>query len=769
MYKMSFSILIGLCLAATTVHADIVDGLVACWPLDEGAGTTTSDVSGSEIAGTLEGGPTWVEGKFGAALEFDATDDRVNCGNPPILDFGTSDFTISAWVNTPGGSYRTVYGNGGDDGGGIRCHLAVDGSVGRIIVDDDADKKDPTGSIVVNDQQWHHLVAKREGTNLRLYVDGVEDAGLTAHARSTLPDGYDLSGTSQYGAYIGCITTNNDGTLYKFFEGVIDDLAIWNCALTLEEINLLYNNGEGNSVFSLVHKTSAFDPNPADEAEDVPRDTVLTWTSGESAATHDVYFSVNFEDVNDSVALVSPGQDANSYDPGRLEFGQTYYWRVDEIGAPPESEVFRGEVWSFTAEPFTYLIRDINVTASIPPSRVENGPERTVDGSGLVDGQHSTADDDMWLGDAVAGGPVWLRYDFDWVYKLYDMHIWNHNSMFEMLVGLGAKSVTIEYATDTDDWTVVGDYEIPRAPSVDTYTGMTIDLGGIAARSVRIHINSNWGGKTQYGLAEVQFSYIPLAAREPDPGIDATDVPLDATLSWRPGREAAAHQVHFGTDSSAVADGAALVDTVADPTYGVGPLSLGTTYYWKIDEVNDATTGVWSGPVWNFTTTDYLVVEDFEAYTGEVGEEVFAAWADGYSDNFAGNGCQVGYDDPPYVERAIHHSGGQSMPLQYGKSSQSHSETSHIFATAQNWTEAGANTLTLYVYGQADNAAGQLSVKVNGVATAVDIDFIAESWQEVNVDLSSLGVDLQQVTSLALSVDGAVSGLLLVDDIQLRP
>ncbi len=514
--------------------------------------------------------------------------------------------------------------------------------------------------------------------------------------------------------------------------------------------------------------TIAKEPSPADTATDVPTNVVLSWGPGESAHTHDVYLGTDFDDVNNGVALVSPGQDANSYDPGGLEFGQTYFWRIDEVNAPPDSTVFEGKVWSFTTELFAYPITDASVTASIPTAPGAGGPERTADGSGLVDGQHSTVDGEMWLGDAAAGGPVWIRYEFDQVYKLYEMHIWNHNSLFEGLIGLGAKSITIEYATGTDDWTILGDFEIARATGTDTYAGATIDLGGIAARSVRINLNSNWGNQPRFGLAEVRFFYIPVSARYPNPADGATGVSVDPTLSWRPGREATAHQVHISSDSDAVANGTALVDTVSDPTYSVGDLDLGTTYYWKIGEVNDAATpGLWEGPIWNFTTQESLVVDDFESYTGDEGQEVFSTWIDGYG--VAANGSQAGHDLPPYVERTAVYDGGQSMPFHYGQDSASHSEVSRTFDMAQDWTRGGITTLTLYVQGQADNATGQFTVKVNGVAKSVDVDLTAEDWQEVNVELASLGVNLQGVTSLALSIDSAGSGMVLVDGIQLRP
>ena len=122
-------------------------------------------------------------------------------------------------------------------------------------------------------------------------------------------------------------------------------------------------------------------PSPAHGATDVPPDGVLSWTPGEFAATHDVYFGTSFDEVtaasiaNPLSVWVSQGQDANSFDPdGRLTFGETYYWRVDEVNAAPDNTVYKGDVWSFTAEPFTYPVAEIIATASIPTSPGAQGP-----------------------------------------------------------------------------------------------------------------------------------------------------------------------------------------------------------------------------------------------------------------------------------------------------------------------------------------------------------------------------------------------------------
>ena len=132
---------------------------------------------------------------------------------------------------------------------------------------------------------------------------------------------------------------------------------------------------------------------------------VLTWSPGKFAATHDVYFGTVFADVNNaSVAeslgvTASQGQDVPSYQPGRLDFGQTYYWRVDEVNGAPDFTVFKGAAWRFTVEPVSIPITNITVTASS-----EFGisvVERTIDGSGLTGDLHGASANDMWISTAV--------------------------------------------------------------------------------------------------------------------------------------------------------------------------------------------------------------------------------------------------------------------------------------------------------------------------------------------------------------------------------
>ena len=530
-------------------------------------------------------------------------------------------------------------------------------------------------------------------------------------------------------------------------------------------------------------------PQPAQGATDVPRNAVMSWVPGQDAQTHDVYFGTVLEDVNNANrgnlldVLVRRDQDANIYDPGILEYGRTYYWRIDDVNAA-DSKVYKGDIWSFEVEPFAYPIPGSGITATASSVQdADTGPERTIDGSGLVDDLHSMDTKAMWLSGASDPGPVWIRYDFDKPYKLHQMRVWNYNGP-SMLTGYGLRGVTVEYSEDGDTWTVLpGVDEFAKAPGADDYAcNTTIDLAGVVAQSVKIIANSNWGGPIfgQYGLSEVRFLYVPVRAREPQPASGQAGVDPRATLSWRVGREAASHEVYLGADGEALA----LVDTVSGNSYALealGTVELGQTYYWKVNEVNEAASpSFWDGDLWSFSTAEYLVVDDFESYDDdwEHYNRIFQVWIDGAGyttpePGLAGNGsgALVGTSEAPWVEQDIVHSGKQSMPLFYDNTGvAAYSETERAFSVPQDWTRAGARTLVLYFHGTPGNT-GQLYVKVNGVRVDYDgdaADIGRPLWRQWNIDLASLGVDLQNVRTLGIGIDNQdATGTLYIDDIRL--
>jgi len=223
------------------------------------------------------------------------------------------------------------------------------------------------------------------------------------------------------------------------------------------------------------------------------------------------------------------------------------------------------------------------------------------------------------------------------------MLVWNFNQVMEPIIGFGIKEVTIEYSLDGANWTTLGTAEFARATGMPGYAyNTTVDFARVPAKYVKLTANSNWGGVLpQYGLSEV-----PVVAREPDPASGATDADVDGVISWRAGREAATHKVYLSAEEQAVTD--ETISPVSIPAdrsyanYATGPLILGQSYYWKVNEVNEAETPTtWQGNVWNFTAQEYLVVDDIEDYNDFEPDRIFDTWIDGWSDPAKG-GSQVG-------------------------------------------------------------------------------------------------------------------------------
>ncbi|MHC4593671.1 MAG: hypothetical protein ACYS19_01845, partial [Planctomycetota bacterium] len=337
----------------------------------------------------------------------------------------------------------------------------------------------------------------------------------------------------------------------------------------------------------------------------------------------------------------------------------------------------------------------------------------------------------------------------------------------------------IEYSVNGTDYVTLGTtHEFARAIGTPDYAhNTTVDFGGVTAKQVRLTANSSWGGLLpQYGLSEVRFFHIPVRAREPSPDSGATGVDVDVTLGFRAGREAVTHNVYFGTEEQAVADGTADVTTLTETSYGPLSLDLGVTHYWKVNEVNEAETpATWQGTVWDFTTQENIVVDDFEAYndldtTDPASNRIFNMWLDGYG--VATNGSLVGYENPPFCEQTIVHGGKQSMPFFYANTGgAAYSEAELMLTPSQDWTAGGAKTLSLWFFGDASNTSAQMYVKVNGTKVTYDgnaTNLALASWQVWNIDLASVGTNLQNVTTVSIGIDGnGASGKLLFDDIRL--
>ena len=606
------------------------------------------------------------------------------------------------------------------------------------------------------------------------------------------------------------IDVDNDW-LEQYYNGKLFSARAWAYSGTSQIQSIdLYGNGASSVYYDdikiqdyLSSLITAHNPSPESDATDVPRDSVLAWEPGLFAQTRNVYFGTDPNAVADATldeplgVLVSQDQTEMTFDPeGYLEFGQTYYWRVDEVNGAPDNTVYTGEVWNLTAEPYSIQIPGdaITVTASSFSNEFST-PQKTVDGSGLgEDNTHAANPEDMWFTATVDLDP-WIQFEFDTVKQLDTMRVWNSNGAAESALGWGVKDVEIVYSVDGEDWTVLADAnQFSRAPGLGTYDQFDeIAFGRAAARFVRLNIQSNWGGiLMSYSLSEVQFAMIPVQARFPEPASGALDVAPNSVVAWRAGREAAQHTIYMSEDANAVADG--LAPSVSSSTNSLDltslDLQLGDTVFWRVDEVNEAEpTTVWAGPVWSLSTAAALVVDDFESYGNASPDRPFQTWLDGvgYSADeffpveFTGNGtgAAVGHDiwslsSPHYngqiMEKTLTLPGsGQSLPVYYTNTGGSASQIDRTWTLAQAWSGHGIQTLVVNFMGQEDNTGGPLFVEINGekVTYPDNADLSLPEWHQWNVDLASMGIDISAVTSMSIGVEGVGSGLIYVDDIGL--
>jgi len=725
---------------------------LAYWPFDGNLDDVIASADGTFFGGVLD----YVPGKIGRAILFDGVDDHVQA-----MVNNLDAYTISAWVMPQRAGAVSIVVRTSASGttthwshqmritaSGVFEHYLWDGTARNVV-----------GTIPVEAGSWH-FVAIAAGNNgpVQLYVNGQEDGiATTVGTMWAEGDRFDIG--------------SNSGGDMQWFQGIIDDVRIYDEVLSAEEIEHVMQSG----------LMTSYEPSPEDGAADVVRDVTLEWLPGRSAAAHDVYVGAVFDDVNDASraepmgVLLSQEQTGAAYDPGRLNFGQVYYWRVDEVNAAPDNTIFKGNVWSFTVEPFAYAVENVLATSNTVSTEGQ-GPERIVDGSGLnAEDQHSTGTGDMWAGTPNPDEPSYLLFEFDRVYKLYEMLIWNYNMQFEMFLGYGVKEATVEYSEDGANWSVLGDVELAQSPGTETYTyGTPVAFDGVAARYVRLTIVSAFSPTASlYGLSEIRFMYIPVVAREPQPADGAVAVSVDAALTWRAGREAALHEVYLGTDPNTLP----LVGTPTKAEYTpTGGFHLGTTTFWRIVEVNDAqTVPAWAGDLWSFSTQEYLLVDDFEAYVDEPGDGdvIWEIWIDGlveYGGDPANGGSTVGHAVSPFAERTMVHSGSQSMPLYFDNPSASAiSEADRTLTLPQDWTAYGIQTLSLWFQGAAGNT-GNLYVKINNTRIAYDGDtgdIATALWQPWIIDLATVGADLSSVTTLTIGVEGTGSGVIYIDDIRL--
>jgi len=508
------------------------------------------------------------------------------------------------------------------------------------------------------------------------------------------------------------------------FNGQIDEFCLFKRALSTTEVIKLMRG---------IRSPIAFGPTPADGSIHADTWANLGWYAGDSAVSHDVYFSDSFDDVNDGTGDAFRGNQTTTYFvvgfpgfpyPDGLVPGTTYYWRIDEVNDADPNSPWRGDVWSF----------------SIPPRKAYN-PD-PADGAEFV-------------------GP---------------------DVILSWTGGFGAKLHTVYLGDDYD--------EVANATGGAPQGATTYSPGPLESEKVYYWRIDEFDGTDTY-KGDIWNFTTPGAAGNPSPANGAEDVKMIATLSWTASDSAASHEVYFGTDKGAVrnADTASPEykggKTLGAESYDPGKLAWYTTYSWRVDEVDSQGTAL-KGPIWSFTTANFLSVDDFEGYTDDdaAGQAIWQSWIDGFG--VAENGAQAGYLVPPYAEQMIVRSGLQSLPLSYDNApgAATYSEAALTLTYPRDWTESEVSALVIWFRGRLDNAAEPLYVSVadssGAVVTAVHDDANAAQkgtwtkWVILLQTFADQGIDLTNVDTIAigLGTKGAAttsggSGTVYFDDIAL--
>jgi hypothetical protein len=310
--------------------------LVGQWKFDEGSGTTAYDSSGNGHDGTLVGGATWADGRFGGGIELDGTSGYVEV---PSFELTTETITFVAWVNgwkgadwAPLISSRVV--------NACEMIFSDDDTLRYVWNNDSSATWGWTGGPVIPQDTWTMLAVTIDPAGATAYVY-TDDAGLT-QTTNAIDHVEQTVGALQIGWSYGA----------RFVRGIIDEAAVYDHPLTEDEILTLAKGAKGLPL--------ARGPNPVDGAMLEATWVTLGWRPGDFAVSHDVYLGDNFDDVNSGAGDTFRGNQSSTMlvagfagfpYPDGLVPGTTYYWRVDEVNEADPNSPWKGNVWSFWIPP----------------------------------------------------------------------------------------------------------------------------------------------------------------------------------------------------------------------------------------------------------------------------------------------------------------------------------------------------------------------------------------------------------------------------------
>ena len=227
----------------TLLSANLARGdLAGHWKLDESSGSKAADSSGNSRHGVLRGDPVWqpLDGRVGGALSFDGADDYVS--TPFVLDPGAGPFSAFAWIK--GGTAGQSLISQADGTGIGRAWLCTTGPQGVLAttLSDGGRFTSPLASeLVVTDGLWHHVGLVWDGSRRHLYVDGAE----VAKDANVLRQLYGCNG----GLYFGTAKTLEQA---GFWSGLIDDIQVYDSALSASQVEELFRSSKKSSIKDTV-------------------------------------------------------------------------------------------------------------------------------------------------------------------------------------------------------------------------------------------------------------------------------------------------------------------------------------------------------------------------------------------------------------------------------------------------------------------------------------------------------------------------------------
>ena len=207
--------------------ADIASGLVGHWTFDEGSGSTALDSSGNNSSGTISG-PSWATGRIGSALSFDGSNDYVRVPYKSNLQLYNSSFTFSSWIKSTDSDEGmiVVRDSGNNTYNEWYFGLNHNNLNGNLSIWDGSNWH-ATSSANVNDGGWHMATITYDGSVIRMYKDG----NLVATTSSV---------TTNYSSTDDIYIGGRNPALPRYFNGVIDDVRVYNRALSASDISELF-------------------------------------------------------------------------------------------------------------------------------------------------------------------------------------------------------------------------------------------------------------------------------------------------------------------------------------------------------------------------------------------------------------------------------------------------------------------------------------------------------------------------------------------------